>query len=131
MKKKPGILFIVIAIVVILLGVVGFKVVNAYKEKIDETTITNVDLTKVSDGTYTGSYDATMVSAEVKVTIQDHKITDIVLVKHNNGKGAPAEVIPDKVKSAQSLDVDIVSGATSSSKVILKAIENALNSGIK
>jgi uncharacterized protein with FMN-binding domain len=31
-----------------------------------------------------------------------------------------------KVQEAQSLQVDLVSGATSSSKVILKAIEDAL-----
>lgn len=54
----------------------------------------------------------------------------IDLVKHNHGKGASAEIITDKVTEAQSLDVDIVSGATSSSKVILKAIEDALNSAV-
>jgi uncharacterized protein with FMN-binding domain len=43
-----------------------------------------------------------------------------------NGKGKPAEVIPQKVMDAQSLQVDTISGVTSSSKVILKAIEKAL-----
>ncbi len=40
-----------------------------------------------------------------------------------------AEKIPDKVLEEQSLQVDIVSGATFSSKVILKAVEDALNKG--
>jgi uncharacterized protein with FMN-binding domain len=62
------------------------------------------------------------------VTINNHKITGIELVKHNHGQGAPAEVITGKVVEAQTLEVDIVSGATYSSKVILKAIENALKS---
>jgi len=43
-------------------------------------------------------------------------------------KGKPAEAIVDSVVAAQSLQVDIVSGATLSSKCILKAIEVALES---
>jgi len=38
-------------------------------------------------------------------------------------------VIVDSVIENQSLDVDAISGATYSSKVILKAIENALARG--
>ena len=49
------------------------------------------------------------------------------MLEHKNGQGTPAEVIPEKVVETQTLEVDIVSGATYSSKVILKAIENALN----
>lgn len=37
--------------------------------------------------------------------------------------------IPDMVVNAQSLQVDTISGATNSSKTILKAMENALISG--
>jgi uncharacterized protein with FMN-binding domain len=63
------------------------------------------------------------------VTVREHKITEIVLVKHENGKGTAAEIIPNKVVEAQSLDVELISGATYSSKVMLKAIENALIKG--
>ncbi len=42
-----------------------------------------------------------------------------------------AEIITDKVIDTQSLQVDAISGATYSSKTILKAIENALKKGIK
>ena len=62
----------------------------------------------------------------MKVFVKDHKIERIELVKHRNGKGAPAEAITGKVVEAQSLQVDAISGATYSSKVILQAIENAL-----
>lgn len=41
-----------------------------------------------------------------------------------------AESIPQMVIEAQSLEVNVVSGATYSSKVILKAIENAFIEGI-
>jgi uncharacterized protein with FMN-binding domain len=92
-----------------------------------ETTINEVDLSKIEDGVYTGSFGAIPVKAEVQVTVSDHKITDIKILKHDNGQGSAAEVLPDKVVEAQSLKVDLISGATYSSKVILKAIENALN----
>ena len=43
--------------------------------------------------------------------------------------GNKAETIVDDVVDKQTLDVDTVSGATVSSKVILKSIENALLKG--
>jgi uncharacterized protein with FMN-binding domain len=47
-------------------------------------------------------------------------------LEHRNGQGEAAEVIPQMVVDAQSLQVDAISGATFSSKVILLAIEDAL-----
>lgn len=89
--------------------------------------IPDVDLTEIADGVYTGSCTVLPVSAEVKVTVKDHVITEIGLVRHFNGQGSAAEILPEKVVEAQSLGVDIVSGATYSSKVILKAVRNALS----
>jgi uncharacterized protein with FMN-binding domain len=65
----------------------------------------------------------------VVVTVKDHAISTIQLTEHNNGQGQPAERITDDVLAAQTLDVDVVAGATYSSKVILKAIETALTQG--
>lgn len=133
MKKKQIIILVVFIAVIIggYFGITGIKAYNdlkTYQKQVNEITISNVNLSKVVDGTYTGSYEVLWVAAEVKVTVKNHKIEGIELVKHKNGRGAPAEIIPSKVIEAQSLKVDVVSGATSSSKVILKAIENALNS---
>ncbi len=89
--------------------------------------IPDVDLTEIADGVYTGSCTVLPVSAGVKVTVKDHVITEIGLVRHFNGQGSAAEILPEKVVEAQSLGVDIVSGATYSSKVILKAVRNALS----
>lgn len=87
--------------------------------------IADVNLAAAEDGIYFGSYSAFPVSAEVRVTIKNHFIVDIKLVKHNNGQGQDAEIIPEKVMEAQSLKVDSLLGATYSSKVILKAIQDA------
>jgi uncharacterized protein with FMN-binding domain len=135
LKKKRIIIIIVLAVVAI--GIfLGVKSIGSYIEtitlnhnkQIAAITISNIDLTKLADGIYTGSHEVFPVSVIVDVTVQDHKIKGIELVKHQNGKGASAEIITKKIIEAQSLDVDTISGATSSSKVILKAIEKALNS---
>lgn len=63
--------------------------------------------------------------------MKNHKITDVELARHDHGRGEAAEVIPQKILEAQSLDVEMVTVATSSCKVIRKAAENTLRSGIK
>lgn len=133
MKSRRRIVLVaVIVLVAIIAAAFGAKsYIESSLEKLTETSITDVDLSKIADGVYKGSYKVIPVEAEVKVTVEDHRITGIELVKHLNGQGAAAEVIPDRVVGAQSLEVDIVSGATYSSKVILKAIEDALKSAIK
>jgi uncharacterized protein with FMN-binding domain len=128
MKRKYKILLaVLIVIIAVSLAITGaVKYIEANLDKLNQMSISNVDLSKIEDGVYTGSFSTFPVSAEVKVTVSGHRITGIELVKHNNGKGVGAEVIPDMVVKAQSLEVDTVSGATCSSKVILKAIEDAL-----
>ena len=87
------------------------------------------DLTQCKNGVYRGFYDlsGTPVKATLDVTIQDNKIIDISIVKHISSPiGKKAEVIIENIISRQSLDVDVISGATASSKAIIKAIENAL-----
>lgn len=133
MKKKQVKTFLVLLVVIlgVYLGITGIKSyidLRTYQKQVADITISDVDLSKIADGTYTGSHEVLWVAAEVSVTVKGNRIAGIELLKHKNGKGASAEVIPDKVIDAQSLQVDVVSGATSSSKVILKAIENALSS---
>lgn len=132
MKKKRIGIYIVAVVVIILagVGITMSSMFGNYRRQVEAIQITGVNLTEVPDGTYDGSCETLMVSADVRVTVKEHQIKEIELVRHNNGKGATAEVIPDKILEAQSLEVDLVSGATASSKVILKAIENALNRGI-
>jgi len=128
-SKTIGLILVGLCIaVVIFLGVNYFINFQKYKNSIKSISIRNVDLDKISDGTYNGSYDALMVAADVGVTVKNHKITDIKILRHKNERGQKAEVIPQRVLENQSLEVDTVSGATNSSKVILKAIENALES---
>lgn len=124
MKKKILILFILFLIII--------SIIFMYKRaeiliQAKEIQINNVDLTKLEDGLYKGEYSLNgIVEAVVLVSVKNHSIVDIKLIKHNHGKGKKAEKLPSQVIKTQRLDLDVVSGATVSSKVILKAIENAL-----
>jgi len=87
------------------------------------------DLALKADGVYRGDYDlsGTPVKVTLDVTIQNHKIIEIGIVQHLCSPiGKKAEKITDKIIETQNLDVDTISGATASSKAIIKAVENAL-----
>ena len=58
------------------------------------------------------------------------KFTEVKVLEHSETAGIsdPAiEKIPAAIVEAQSADVDIVSGATFTSKGIIEAVKNALN----
>lgn len=131
MSKKKVIILAVVLILAVgaFTGAIFMNQVQAAHQRLLTGSLPGLDLSVVSDGAYTGSYSVFPVLAEVKVTVKDHAITNIELTKHRNGKGAWAEAILDKVVAAQSLDVDVVAGATISSKVIMHAISNALGLG--
>lgn len=129
-KITIGVIIIALAVGLYFAGNYIYQL-QEYKKRIADISITNVDLSKIPDGSYIGSYDAIMVSAKVKVDVSDHTIKDISILYHKTERGKQAEVIVNEVKSAQSLKVDTITGATNSSRVILKSVQNALESGIK
>ncbi len=119
-----------VTLMIISLSLLSCKTISEFRQRIDAIEIENIDLQQVSDGEYEGEYDAAIVKARVKVIVKNHRIVDIELLQHENGRGKPAEVIPAQVVAAQSLQVDTISKATHSSKVILEAIEQALRKGL-
>lgn len=116
-----------IIIGVIFLGLY-LKDVQDYKDKVNNIQIGDINISELQDGIYTGEYDVGFIYAKVEVTVISGRITKIRLIRHDNDKGAAAEDITDTVIREQLLQVDAVSGATNSSKTILKAIEEALQS---
>ena len=106
---------------------VYLKSVADYKQAVKKTALEGMDISKVPDGIYIGEYDVNFIYAKVEVTVQNGSIADIVLLEHKNGRGKAAEIITDKIVEQQKTDVDAVSGATNSSIVIKKAVENALH----
>ncbi len=86
----------------------------------------------IAGGVYEGSYSNWPNSATVTVAVKDGRITDIVVVRHvASWIGKKAEpVIPARIISTQSTRVDAVSGATNSSRVIMNAVQDALDKGL-
>lgn len=119
-----------VAILLFLIGLVFtavyLKNVADYKKAVKETMFSNLDISNVADGVYVGEYDVDFVYAKVEVTVQNGVITNIDILEHKNGRGKPAEIVVDRIIEEQKIDVDAVSGATNSSIVIKKAVENAL-----
>lgn len=128
MKKKHPILKAAAILLLVLVLAGGGMMAYMAKElaPLEQAVIPKADLAAVSDGVYEGSYKAGPIQVVLEVTVQDHQIIKIDLIKHVSGQGAPAEAILDDVIAAQSLQVDAVTGATYSSKAILLAIQDAL-----
>lgn len=105
---------------------VYLKSVADYKKAVKETAISEIDISNIPDGVYVGEYDVDFIYAKVKVTVQNKVITSIDILEHKNGRGKPAEIVADRIIEEQKIEVDAVSGATNSSTVIKKAVENAL-----
>jgi uncharacterized protein with FMN-binding domain len=91
-------------------------------------TTGKVDHPRLVDGVYEGSYRSGPVKARVRVAIQDQRISNIQLIAHSTWKGKAAEaIIPDRIVQEQSTEVNGVSGATRSSRVIMNAVQNAVD----
>jgi uncharacterized protein with FMN-binding domain len=133
-RKKKIILGMVIALVALLIiaGAIGGIYAWRFSKAAGDLIVEDVDVSAVADGTYSGSYKLFHVQAAVEVTVDDGRITSITFT--DTGKIAEEtqqdiEAIFAEVISAQSLDVDITSGASVSKKVSLKAVEEALSGG--
>jgi len=100
--------------------------IREMKEFSETAVFAEPQLQDLEDGQYIGEFEKGLVAAEVTVLVRDHAIESIEILRHDNGKGKKAERIVDDIVARQSLQVDIISGATYSSTVILKAVENAL-----
>ena len=120
---------------VIILGILFFVMFQGMMKKSEEALNNQVnvaiDMNQVKDGTYKASSDGGMVKVEVEVTVKDHQITNINLLKHENGKGKTAEAMLDEMVEQNTDDVDCVTGATGSSKTIRNAVNKALQQGLE
>lgn len=130
---KKVIFFAICILLLVALGIYVFKVLPNQRElaAVRNIKIENVNLQEIDDGIYRGSYTYGSYTYEVEVKVNDHKISEIDIVSNRDtSHSKKAEGIIIKVVEEQSLDVDIVAGATTTSKALLKSIENALKSAL-
>ena len=98
----------------------------------------------IKNGTYTSSIQGMNDAIEVSVTIADKKIADVRVTKNSEtpgigsplmdakgtiltaGGASPVELIPAEIEKHQSVNVDVVTGATITSAAIKAAVSNCL-----
>lgn len=127
MIKK--ILYVVAGFVVFLGIGIGVMVgtLSANMKTIRNIPINDIAIDEFVTDTVRGEYYfEDQIGATVDVTIMDGVITEITFIEHICGKGEIAEVITVDIIAAQSLYVDDIAGATTSSHVIKLAIQDAM-----
>ena len=129
-KKIISVIILLLLLIGLICGAVYLKKVADYKRVVGETTFGEIDIADVSDGIYIGEYDVNFIYAKVEVTVEDGEIVSINILEHRHERGKAAETVIEKIIEEQKIDVDAVSGATNSSTVIKKAVENALKGGL-
>ena len=134
MRRKTSILIGCIIFVVLAGAAFGagyLSSVKRYQDTVSQTAYNNLDASGLPDGTYIGEYDVQFIYAKVEVTVVDGRITAITLLEHRHDRGIAAEGIEQRIIAEQKVDVDVVAGATNSSTVIKKAVDNALSQALR
>lgn len=121
-KKIMVVLIFIFMIIFVSLAVMLYQATK----KANNMQVDDVDLSFISDGQYIGEYAIFPVYVKAEVTVKNHEFVGIEILEHDNGLGSKAESIKEDIERKQSLNVDTISGATVSSKCILKAVENAI-----
>ena len=136
-QRVVCIVFVVfICIIYAVLAVFGFRAARKNgEEAVEEQNTQNTVSSDASykDGTYEGSATGHSGKMTVSVTIANGEITEINIVDTGDDEEYlidARDVIPEIIEK-QSLDVDTVSGATHSSKGIIKAVGKALESAME
>ncbi len=95
--------------------------------RVRNMTINDIKLDTISDGVYHGNFTYGGFTYVTETVVKNHKIENINVIQNRKSKFAKkAEGVIPKILQGQTLKVDVVSGATTTSKAILKAIENSL-----
>lgn len=118
---------LIVIVLLISIGFITYKIIDNNLKNLLTREIESINITEIDDGIYRGKYEVFPVSVELNVEVKDHQIIEIDILKHDNGQGKPAESIINSVIEQNSIDVDVISGASYSSRTILQAISNALN----
>jgi uncharacterized protein with FMN-binding domain len=126
-KKIAIVAGVILLIVVVGAGIMMSKLAGmAHSIEAENAKVSKVDLSKISDGNYSGSYGDFVVFASVEVAVRNHRIEKITIKDQKCGKGYEALATIDRIIKAQSPKVDAIAGASSSSRSIMVAVFRAL-----
>lgn len=119
-------------------GFVGIeRILDSIKSdsRVEEKIESNESSSEYIDGEYEGIGDGYGPNLKVNVTIKDGLIYEIAIISHNEvGErfyGPAFEIVPQDIIEKQTTNVDVISGATYSSRGIIEAVEDALSKASK
>lgn len=120
--KKFRLILIIIAVILSL----GYFSLDYLGKQAGKISVEEIDFTQIPDGDYIGKYEIKPVSVVTNTTVMEGKVIDIKLIEHFNGLGKEGEKVIPIILEEQSLKVDVISGATTSSMAIIKSVETSL-----
>ena len=92
-----------------------------------QSEIMDINLGRIPDGDYIGAYFCGGFEYKVKTVVDAHRIVNIDVIQNRKTKYAKrADDVIQRIIERQTPNVDAVSGATTTSKALMKAVENAL-----
>jgi len=135
-RKIMGLIIIgIVLIIVAISGGFGWSKVSKEHKQMRNLPLNKVDFSNLKDGTYKGSFNGGMYKwreNEIQVKVENGQVTNIQVLK--NKENRPKEFTDklfNRVIQSQSLQVDVVTGATMTSKAYLQGAENALKKAQK
>jgi len=123
-KESLRVTISTLILLIMMIMIAGSSIgLNYYKN----ISIQNSDLSQLSNGNYEGRFEMGGFTYILSVEIQNNRIQDIkILNNRDSSYSRYAEAVLFRIIEHQNANVNAITGATTSSKVLMKAVENAL-----
>ncbi len=130
-RKMTG--WIIAAVIIASIGIggaIGWSELSKEHNEIRNLPLDKVDFGALKDGVYTGTFDGGLHRWRmntIRVTVESGAVVTIEVLEHKENRAKQfTDQLFNQVIEKRTLQVDVVSGATISSKAYLQGVENAL-----
>jgi len=128
MRSKVNRISIISTIALLFIFLFFIVLVNSSVDfdELNDLTFEMPDLTNVDDGTYYGTYEMYPMSVDIHLVINDHQITDVIMISHSLFFEEEALNIKNQIINTESFQVDFDENHLYSEKILILAIINAI-----
>jgi len=115
---------VIVGVVIVLLVAMAWALYTpALNRAADAIVLQSPIISYRYPGTYEGSATCLHVVARVRVTVSATGVSSVELLERPFGN---MDLLVDRIVKAGGVPVDVITGATVSSKVVMKAVDDAL-----
>jgi uncharacterized protein with FMN-binding domain len=115
---------VIVSVIIVLLVVMALALYTpALNRAADAIVLQSPTISYRYPGTYEGSAACLHVVACVRVTVSSTGVSSVELLQRPFGN---MDLLVDRIIKAGGVPVDVITGATVSSKVVMKAVDDAL-----